>query len=153
MSTKPLEAALDPGPADEVRLTPQRRAVLDVLQAADDHPTAADVLERVRAVLPGVGPATVYRTLALLVESGQAIELRLGQGDASRYDRNINHHDHLICDECGRVEDVRVQVRQAALRELAASTDFTVTSYDLRIHGRCAPCAATRHPQQRSSHA
>lgn len=138
---------------DDVRLTPQRRAVLDVLQRADDHPTAADVLERVRTVVPGVGAATVYRTLALLVESGQAIELRLGQGDASRYDRNIAHHDHLICDECGRVEDVRVRLRAAALEEIAASTDFAVTSYDLRVHGRCATCAAAADRQQRSDHA
>jgi Fur family ferric uptake transcriptional regulator/Fur family peroxide stress response transcriptional regulator len=134
----------------DVRLTPQRRAVLDVLQRSDDHPTAADVLERVRAVLPGVGPATVYRTLALLVDAGQAAELRLGQEDASRYDYNIGHHDHLVCDTCGRVEDVHVRVRPASLRELAASTDFTVTGYDLRIHGRCATCSATPTPRRSS---
>ena len=136
----------------DVRLTPQRRAVLDVLAAADDHPTAADVLDRVRAAVPGVGAATVYRTLALLVESGQAAELRLGQGEASRYDRTITQHDHLICDACGRVEDVRAGLRRTDLDDLGAASEFTVTGYDLRIHGRCASCAAAGTPVTRSTH-
>jgi Fe2+ or Zn2+ uptake regulation protein len=143
----------EPGPRspDDVRLTPQRRAVLDVLAAADDHPTAAEVLERVRGVMPGVGAATVYRTLALLVESGQAAELRVGHGDASRYDCNLAHHDHLVCDHCGRVEDVRVPLRRAALADLGDQNDFIITSYDLRIHGRCATCAATSTTSPRRS--
>ena len=60
-----------------MRITPQRRAVLEVLHAAHDHPTAADVFERVRRVHPGIGAATVYRTLGLLVDSGEALELNL----------------------------------------------------------------------------
>jgi Fur family transcriptional regulator, peroxide stress response regulator len=132
---------------EEVRSTPQRRAVLDVLQQADDHPTAAEVLERVCEVLPGVGAATVYRTLGMLVESGQILELRLGQTTATRYDRNINHHDHLVCDSCGRVHDVQVQLdRRHVLELLEAQHDFQVTSYDLRVHGICTDCESNDLP-------
>jgi Fe2+ or Zn2+ uptake regulation protein len=122
------------------RFTPQRRAVLDVVGSSDDHPTAADVLERVCRILPGVGAATVYRTLGMLVESGQILELRVGQS-ATRYDRNIGHHDHLVCDGCGTVVDVQLPLdRRKSLDRLEACHDFRVTGYDLRIHGECADC-------------
>ncbi|MGB8650091.1 MAG: transcriptional repressor [Mycobacteriales bacterium] len=140
--------------AEDVRLTPQRRAVLDVITGAADHPTAADVLERVREVVPGVGPATVYRTLSLLVESGQVAEVQLGNG-AARYDRSTHHHDHLVCDDCGRVEDVSAPLQRGALDAVAAASSFSVTSYDLRIHGRCAACtSSSSHPttDTRSNH-
>ncbi|MGH3744861.1 MAG: Fur family transcriptional regulator [Mycobacteriales bacterium] len=125
----------------DVRSTPQRRAVLDVIGRATDHPTAAEVLERVNVVLPGVGAATVYRTLGRLVESGQVAELRLGSG-ATRYDRNVGHHEHLVCDRCGRVEDVVLDLDPHLLLPLSARPDFAVTGYDLRVHGVCHDCAA-----------
>jgi Fe2+ or Zn2+ uptake regulation protein len=129
---------------DEVRSTPQRRAVLDVVREAGDHPTAAEVLQRVCAVLPGVGAATIYRTLALLVESGQIAELRLGHSAAIRYDRNINHHDHLICSTCGKVNDDRLTLdHDAVFGPLEARNGFRVTGYDLRVHGVCNTCTTT----------
>jgi Fur family ferric uptake transcriptional regulator/Fur family peroxide stress response transcriptional regulator len=127
--------------ADEARSTPQRRAVLGVIDAADDHPTAAEVLERVCDVLPGVGAATVYRTLGMLVESGHLMEVRLGPGDAVRYDRNVARHDHLVCDACGKLIDVEIRIdRHRTLESLQARHAFRVTGYDLRIHGVCGDC-------------
>lgn len=138
----------------EVRSTPQRRAVLDVVDRATDHPTAAEVLERVNEVLPGVGAATVYRTLGRLVDAGQIAELRLG-ASATRYDRNVGHHEHLVCDRCGRVEDIVLDVDAAhVLAPLAARDDFTVTGYDLRVHGVCHDCATTaaeNHPDPKEN--
>jgi len=136
--------------ADDLRLTPQRQAVLDTLAASDDHPTAAQVLERVRARVPGIGPATVYRTLALLVDTGRAGELRAGEGQAIRYDRTATRHDHLVCTGCGRVCDVQVGLDPDALRELNTTTSFTVTGYDIRLHGRCARCAAQDTVKERA---
>lgn len=124
----------------DVRSTPQRRAVLDVLASATDHPTAADVFERVRAAVPGIGAATVYRTLGLLVESGQALELSLGDGASARYDANIARHDHLVCTACGRVEDVQAPLPHRATSGLAARTGFTITGYDLQFRGLCPHC-------------
>jgi Fe2+ or Zn2+ uptake regulation protein len=128
--------------APELRLTPQRRAVLDVIAQSDDHPTAGQVLDRVRERVEGVGAATVYRTLALLVESGQVAELRLGEGQALRYDQNVHRHDHLVCTGCGQVQDTHVQLDADALAELTEKMSFTVAGYDVQLHGRCARCAA-----------
>lgn len=127
----------------DVRSTPQRRAVLGVLDRATDHPTAAEVLERVNEVLPGVGAATVYRVLGRLVDSGQIAELRLGAA-ATRYDRNVGHHQHVVCDHCGHVEDVVLDLDpQRFLAPVTARDDFAVTGYDLRVHGVCHQCADT----------
>lgn len=124
-----------------LRLTPQRRAVLDVLSSSD-HPTAAEVLERVQQQVPGVGAATVYRTLALLVEAGQAAMLRVHEEDAARYDRTVQRHDHLVCTVCGRVTDAQVPLDENQLKQLAGQSSFVMTGYEVHVHGRCAQCAA-----------
>jgi Fur family peroxide stress response transcriptional regulator len=123
----------------DVRLTPQRRAVLDVPHAAHDHPTAAEVYERVRLNAPGIGAATVYRTLGMLVRHGQALELSL-TGQPSRYDANTERHDHLVCDSCGRAVDVQATLPSESLAAVAAGAGFTMTGVDLRIRGLCASC-------------
>ena len=128
--------------APALRLTPQRRAVLDVVAESEDHPTAGQVLDRVRKRVEGVGAATVYRTLARLVESGQVAELRLGEGQALRYDHGVHRHAHLVCTTCGQVQDANVQLDAGALAELEEMTSFTVAGYDVQLHGRCARCAA-----------
>lgn len=125
----------------DLRLTPQRRAVLDVLTAAHDHPTATEVYERVKATTPGIGAATVYRTLALLVRTGQALELTLGEGAAARFDARVDPHDHLVCEQCGRALDLAPSVSTALLDTVATSTGFAVTSYDLQFRGTCPDCA------------
>jgi Fe2+ or Zn2+ uptake regulation protein len=141
--------AFDP-PAFDVqwRLTPQRRAVLEVLESATDHPTAAEVFERVRLTSPGIGPATVYRTLALLVANGLALELSLGDGTSSRYDGNTARHDHLVCTSCGSASDIPSALPSALLGQLTASTGYAVSHYDLQFHGLCPQCQARRSHHQ-----
>ena len=121
------------------RVTPQRRAVLDVLRASRDHPTAQDVLDRVRRTAPGIGAATVYRTLNLLVESGQALELDLGDA-AARYDANTARHDHVVCVRCGAAADVDAALPARLAREVAQVSGFAVTGHDLKFTGLCPTC-------------
>ncbi|SNQ51222.1 Fur family transcriptional regulator [Frankia canadensis] len=124
----------------DLRLTPQRMAVLEVLRAADDHPTAAEVYERVRRASPGIGSATVYRTLALLVSTGRALELTLGDGAAARYDANTRRHDHAVCDGCGRAVDLDHPVPDGMMAEIARRSGFAITGYDLQFRGLCPDC-------------
>lgn len=119
------------------RLTPQRRAVLEALRASSDHPTAAELLSRVQRRSPGTGPATVYRALGVLVRSGLALELNLGDGGAARYDGNTGRHDHLVCIRCRRVVDI---IQPEPDLSDVARTGFTVTGYDLQVHGVCPDC-------------
>jgi Fur family ferric uptake transcriptional regulator/Fur family peroxide stress response transcriptional regulator len=122
------------------RVTPQRQAVLDVLVDAHDHPTATQVCERVRALHPGVGPATVYRTLGLLVADGQARIFALGDGASARYDANIERHDHVVCTGCGAAMDVDTPLTESLVAQMSARTGYDLTSYDLQFHGRCPSC-------------
>lgn len=123
----------------DVRLTPQRRAVLDVLRASTDHPTAQDVLDRVRRRAPGIGAATVYRALNLLVAGGQASELDLGNA-AARYDANTARHDHVVCLRCGAASDVDAPLPRRLAREVAEMSGFAVTGHDLTFTGLCPTC-------------
>jgi Fur family ferric uptake transcriptional regulator/Fur family peroxide stress response transcriptional regulator len=124
----------------DLRLTPQRQAVLDVLRGAHDHPTAAEVYERVRAVRPGIGSATVYRALALLVAGGWALELNLGAATASRYDANTARHDHVVCDGCGYAVDVDRPLPEGMVEEISLASGFSITGYDLQLNGFCPSC-------------
>jgi Fur family ferric uptake transcriptional regulator/Fur family peroxide stress response transcriptional regulator len=123
-----------------LRSTPQRRAVLDVLTAAHDHPTAAQVFERVRQQQPGIGAATVYRTLSLLVEEGQARMLSLGEGASARYDANVSRHDHVLCIDCGAAMDVEAPLPARTLADMASRTGYDLTEYDVQFRGRCPSC-------------
>jgi Fur family ferric uptake transcriptional regulator/Fur family peroxide stress response transcriptional regulator len=130
-------------------MTPQRQAVLDVLHACADHPTAAEVYDRVRRIHPGIGAATVYRSLALLVGSGEALELTLGDGSSARYDGKVDRHDHVVCVGCGRAVDVHTPLPSSAIRTLSRSTGFRITGYDLQFRGRCPDCSTTDERENR----
>jgi Fur family ferric uptake transcriptional regulator/Fur family peroxide stress response transcriptional regulator len=130
------------------RVTPQRQAVLDVLVAAHDHPTAAQVFDRVRERQPGIGAATVYRTLSLLVSEGQARLLALGEGASARYDANVSRHDHVLCVDCGAAMDVESPFPLDALTEMSARTGYDLTEYDVQFRGRCPSCDSTRQTQR-----
>ncbi|MDQ1712377.1 MAG: Fur family transcriptional regulator, peroxide stress response regulator [Frankiaceae bacterium] len=123
----------------ELRLTPQRRAVLDALRASVDHPTAQDVLARVRRTSPGIGAATVYRALNCLVENGQALEVAIGPA-AARYDANTARHDHVVCVRCGAAADVDAALPARLPRDVARVSGFAVTGHDLTFTGFCPTC-------------
>ena len=87
------------------RLTPQRMAILRILADSTGHPTVEQVYEQVRAQFPMTSLATVYKTVTLLKEEGEILELSFG-GESSRYDgHNPQPHPHLICIRCGTILD------------------------------------------------
>jgi Fur family ferric uptake transcriptional regulator/Fur family peroxide stress response transcriptional regulator len=132
-------------PLTEPRLTPQRRAVLEALRESADHPTAIEVYERVRARASGIGAATVYRALALLVATGQARELNFDNG-AARYDATTERHDHLVCLGCGSATDIHSPIPAAALADIAADSGYALAGYDVQFRGFCPDCQAAGLP-------
>jgi Fur family ferric uptake transcriptional regulator/Fur family peroxide stress response transcriptional regulator len=116
--------------------------VLDVVRRSHDHPTAREIFARVRERTPGIGFATVYRALNLLVEHGMVLELTLGDGSGARYDGNTGPHHHVLCLECGRAADVCVDLPEGTAREAEAASGFEVAGYALQFLGRCRDCAA-----------
>lgn len=123
-------------------MTPQRRAVLTAVRDAVVHPTADEIHRAVQETSPGIGVATVYRTLDLLARHGYIQELRLGDESVVRYDGNVRRHDHVICDTCGRVVDVEVRLPGQVVAAAAEQSAAEITDYDLQFRGRCATCQA-----------
>mgnify|MGYP005623023147 CR=1 FL=1 len=122
------------------RMTPQRRAIIQILMESDGHHTADDILSKVRALMPDIAHATVYNTLHELTEMGIVTELNLGLGER-RYDINTSNHAHLVCLNCARVEDVPYDFDAL---ELAPEHRCGFDIIDQRViyRGYCPACAA-----------
>ena len=132
-------------------LNENAQAVLDVVQASHDHPTAAQVYELVRDKRPRIGIASVYRILHNLVEQGYVKELRLSD-EGCRYDAHIERHDHAICTVCGALLDVPIDVRLSSdiLQTAAEATGIELSSHELRLYGRCSLCNIGKEPDPSS---
>ena len=134
-----------------LRSTAQRRLVTDVFFQSEGHLSIEDLLEAVRAQDPKVGYATVYRTLKLLKQSGLAHERHFGDG-VSRYEvlHEDEHHDHLICTECGDIvefEDDRIEKLQELL---VAEKGFVLQRHRHELYGVCREVAEGKPCKRRS---
>jgi len=123
------------------RLTRQRQAVLDAVRRTAGHPDACWVYDQVRQRIPNISLGTVYRSLAVLRDGGLIRELPQG-GAPTRYDANVGDHQHIVCQQCGRVLDLEVG-DLTALRKLAArASGFAeVVGERVEFYGRCRECA------------
>jgi len=115
------------------RLTPQRMAVLEVLIGNHEHPTAEQIHTRVKT-------ATTYKTLAVLKQMGEIVEIHLGN-DGSRYDGgNPMPHPHVICIECVSITDVDEISLGDLPREVAHRTGYQIRRHRLDFFGVCPRC-------------
>jgi Fur family ferric uptake transcriptional regulator len=121
-----------------------RDAVVDVFLEADEHVDLQSLFERARRRHPGVGFATVYRTMKLLEEAGVAHAHRFGNAKETLYElaAGRQHHDHLICEGCGRiVEFVSPEVERLQDR-IADRHGFTLSRHSHELYGLCPACRA-----------
>lgn len=122
------------------RLTPQRVALLRLIAASDGHPSASHLYEQIKAQFPTTSPATVYKTLNLLKELGEVLELGFSNDD-NRYDGNRPApHPHLICVRCHKITDPQVSLVDDLTQEVAEQTGYQVLSHRLDFYGLCPDC-------------
>ena len=107
----------------------------------EKHLTADELHRLIQKRVPSIGIATVYRTLKLLKECGLSREIRLDDG-VTRYEHlyNHEHHDHLICSECGRLVEVFDPEIEKLQEKLAKKHNFKISSHKLEIYGLCSKC-------------
>lgn len=124
-----------------LRKTMQRDLILEIFLRTEDHLSSEDLYWLVQKQDADIGQTTVYRTLKLLTEAGLAREVRLGDG-RTYYEHNYNleHHDHMICTECGKVIEFFSAELEAMQDEMAAQHGFKPTHHSLRILGVCEAC-------------
>ena len=121
-------------------MTPQRDVLLRVLSHTSGHPTADDLFRQVRAVLPSVSHATVYRNLQDLVRAGLIGTLERA-GGATQFEINPESHHHFVCRSCGEVWDVYLEAVGVRLnRRRSPLTGFQIDRREVQLHGLCARC-------------
>ncbi len=122
----------------ELRDTRQRRAIRAIFERAERPLGVEDVHRAALAAVPGIGVATVYRTIAALVENGLLSTVEIA-GEPARYERaGQAHHHHFHCDRCGRVFDLEGCV--ANIRALLPSR-FRLRTHEVTLSGLCSACA------------
>jgi Fur family peroxide stress response transcriptional regulator len=124
---------------DGHRVTPQRMAVLDVLLHTREHPTVEQIYEQVRAEFPMTSLATIYKTVTVLKEMGEVLELG-SSGGSNRYDGNPHPHPHLICVECQSITDVEMSGLEDLPREVAQRTGYRIVGHQFDFFGVCPGC-------------
>jgi len=125
-----------------LKFTRQRRLITEAFLNAEEHITAEGLYRRVSGRDPRVGLATVYRTLALLCECGLARRHDFGEGQ-TRYEHSYDrgHHDHLICQVCGKVTEFHHPKIERLQKEVSEQARFTPLSHRLEIYGYCEGCS------------
>ena len=126
------------------RVTPQRRALVRAIAARRGRFTVADVFDEARREEPRLGLATAYRTLELLRQTGSVRPLP-GEGRPSYVRCQPGHHHHLVCLECGAVEETDLCAAPPA-DELRRRHDFVAEAHDLDIYGTCGRCERGERP-------
>ncbi|MFC2949181.1 Fur family transcriptional regulator [Virgibacillus sediminis] len=126
-----------------VRMTPQRVAVLEALLNSKSHPTADQIYQQVGRQFPTISQATVYNNLHTLCESGLAQELTFGN-HSSRFDGDPSEHYHVICTGCGSIVDLHYPLLKEMEALAQQTTGFQISHHRLEIYGECEDCAAER---------
>ena len=124
------------------RLTPQRVALLRLLAESRGHPSAGQLYKQLSQQFPTTSPATVYKTLALLKEMGEVLELGFSDDD-NRYDGNQpTPHPHLICVCCRAIIDPELSLVQDLEAEMARLSGYQIVGQRLDFYGVCPECQA-----------
>jgi Fe2+ or Zn2+ uptake regulation protein len=123
-----------------LKITPQRQSIFRVLHGSTVHPTAEAVFDIVRNEMPTISLRTVYQTLNDLAAMGEIHAIDLGTGSA-RFDPHTGPHHHLVCEVCGRVQDVEADFPGVTVPD-ADAFGFTVSTTEIVFRGRCRDCTA-----------
>lgn len=126
------------------RVTPARLQIAEVFFSMGSHPGIEALSAEVKRRFPGIGEATVYRTMRLLCDAGLAGERQFGEG-FSRFEpicgsAGDSHHDHLICVHCGAIVEFEDPGIERLQDRVAESHGFEITSHRLEIFGICGNC-------------
>ena len=124
----------------DFRITPQRLAVLRILAASEDHPTAEQIFEKVKTEFPTTSLATIYKTIALLKGLNEVLELGFPDG-SNRYDGNKPFpHPHVICTRCRKIMDPELMSLDELKDEISKKTGFRIQHHRLDFFGVCQEC-------------
>jgi len=130
---------------NKLKFTSQREAILQTLYHYPRHYTSEKLYLLVKKNHPklNIGIATVYRTLSLLEESGLVSSISLGTRGKKFEIANKPHHDHLICEGCGKIVEFENAKIEALQVEIAKENGFRLTDHLMQLYGLCQACQKT----------
>lgn len=123
----------------KLRNTKQREAIRENLIHRSDHPTADMIYSDIKEAYPNISLGTVYRNLAVLEELGEILKLPITDG-SSRYDGNVQPHNHFICRKCGCVFDLDDLDMSELKAQAQKSFDGTIEDCKISFYGLCKNC-------------
>ncbi len=118
------------------RSTAPRRAVVDILRRKEDGFTAEEIIDD----LPGIGRATVYRTIRLLLEAGVLCKLALPDGAPKYTLSTVEHHHHTICVRCGTVDTFRDTTMERLMRAIGDDVSGDIVGHRIEVYVTCGRC-------------
>jgi Fur family peroxide stress response transcriptional regulator len=124
----------------DFRITPQRLAILRILAASEGHPSVDNIYQEVKAEFPTTSLATVYKTISLLKELNEVLELGFPDG-SNRYDgNNPSPHPHAICVKCKKIMDPELMNLDELSEEMSRKTGYKIHHNRLDFFGLCPEC-------------
>ena len=122
-------------------MTKQRELIISILKQNDRHLTADEIFFLAKLKMPSIAMATIYNNLNAMHEAGLIKRLHI-DGVADCFDKIVEPHDHLLCDRCGKITDVkRPSLSDTIEREIGCE----IEDYELTVHYVCRECSsATR---------
>jgi Fe2+ or Zn2+ uptake regulation protein len=136
-----VEELIDQFRQNGLKITPQRRVILEVLVGDRSHPTVDEIYQRVLSVMPDVSRTTVYNTLRELIDLGELVEVQGLDEGASRYDTNAGRHHHLFCVHCHALIDIDHDFEGLSL-PLEDASGYQILRQQVTFYGICPDCQA-----------
>ena len=128
----------------DFRLTPQRLAVLKVLAVSEGHPSIDQIYEIVRIEFPTTSIATIYKTVTLLKQLNEVLELGFPDG-SNRYDGNKPYpHPHVICTKCKKIIDPNLGSLKDLADKVIKETGFLILNHRVDFFGMCRDCQSCK---------
>ena len=128
----------------DFRITPQRLAVLKVLAVSEGHPSVERIYDTVRAEFPTTSIATIYKTVNLLKQLNEVLELGFPDG-SNRYDGNKPYpHPHVICTTCKKIIDPDLGSLKDLTKEVIKETGFQILNHRVDFFGTCGDCQSRK---------
>ena len=124
------------------RITNQKLIILEYLRSVKNHPSAEEIYEGVRRVLPRISLGTIYRNLEKFAAQGEILEIK--SKDIKRFDGDTTDHQHFICSSCSKVYDIFCRKPKMKNFESHVHKIGTIENYQISFYGICKKCHTHR---------
>lgn len=122
-----------------IRITPQRRVILEYMIKTTNHPTVEEIYKDLLPNNPGMSVATVYNNLNVLVKEGFVNEMKFSDV-TSRYDFVGEQHHHIVCEKCNHISDFHFNQTNIIVDKAQSETGYKVSNAKIELYGLCPKC-------------